>query len=88
MRDFISGDELTDSEIVELGEHGIVQRADGSLWQTWRVDANGTPWLRSLDSIHAAAATEYDTYPDIPEDIDDDPNDPIEMTWIEDGDDE
>ena len=90
MRAFISGNELTDDEILELDEHGgIVQRADGSLWQTWRVDAAGTPWLRSVDSIHAAAASEYEFYPPIPADIDDDGSD-VEFTMIydTDGDDE
>ena len=85
MRDFISGDELTDDEIIELDEHSVIQRADGSLWQMWRIDADGTPWLRSVDSIHAAAASEYEFYPDVPDDIDDDPDNPIEFTMIYDG---
>ena len=89
MRDFISGNELNDAELIEFVEHGIVQRADGSIWQTWRIDADGMPWLRSLDSIRASAiATDYDVYPDIPDDLDDDGSD-VEMTWIyEDDDDE
>ena len=88
MTSFISADELNDAELVEFVEHSVVD-VRGSIFTSWRNDSSGTPWLRSLDSIRASAiATDYDVYPDIPDDLDDDGSD-VEMTWIyEDDDDE
>jgi len=89
MINYLCGDALTDDEILQLGEHTTLERGDGSVYRVWRFDSSGTPWLKRVPEV-SAAAREYDVYPIVPDDIDDDDDDPIEFTMIydADGDDE